>query len=128
MVQYQKRQLWGSTGLSFTLRRLFSCFFGKLALPSNRVNVKPACPKLGILYRPAAACSISLERLAPVVLLLLLLLLIPIAAAVRWCLQQEPVDQPVAKPMAPVYLPQNYPVLEMSQNPAQMAPMPPYGM
>ena len=67
------RRLWGGTDLSFTLHCLFGCFFGKLALPSNRVNVKPACPKLGILYRPAAACSISLERLAPVVLLLLLL-------------------------------------------------------
>merc|ERR1719478_1934744 len=56
-------------------------------------------------------------------LLLLLLLLIPIAAAVYWCCKQEPVA-PVGKPMAPVYLPQPYPVLEMSPQPVMMAPMP----
>ena len=65
----------GDTDLSFTLHCLLSCFFGKLALPSDGVNVKPACPKLSIIHRPAAACSIGLERLAPVVLLLLLLLM-----------------------------------------------------
>ena len=73
VAQYHKSRLWGGTGLSFTLRCLFSCSFGKLALSSNRVNVKSACPKLSILHRPAAACSISLERLASVVLLLLFL-------------------------------------------------------
>merc|ERR1711966_514644 len=56
-------------------------------------------------------------------LLLLLLLLIPIAAAVYYCCKQEPVA-PVGKPMAPVYLPQPYPVLEMSPQPVMMAPMP----
>jgi len=56
-------------------------------------------------------------------LLLLLLLLIPIGAAVYWCCKQEPVA-PVGKPMAPVYLPQPYPVLEMSPQPVMMAPMP----
>ena len=73
MAQCYKRRLWGGTGLSFTLRCLFSCFSGKLALSSNRVNVKSACPELSILHRPTAACSISLERLASVVLLLLFL-------------------------------------------------------
>ena len=73
VAQYHKSRLWGGTGLSFTLRCLFSCSFGKLALSSNRVNVKSACPKLSILHRPATACSISLERLASVVLLLLFL-------------------------------------------------------
>ena len=73
MAQCYKRWLWGGTGLSFTLRCLFSCFFGKLALSSNRVNVKSACPKLGILHSPATACTIGLERLASVVLLLLFL-------------------------------------------------------
>merc|ERR1712216_1007289 len=72
---------------------------------------------------PPAAKKKSNDNL---LLLLLLLLLIPIAAAVWWCCKKEPVNQPVAKPMAPVYLPQNYPVLEMSPNPAQIAPMPPY--
>merc|ERR1712205_61949 len=56
-------------------------------------------------------------------LLLLLLLLIPIGAAVYYCCKQEPVA-PVGKPMAPVYLPQPYPVLEMSPQPVMMAPMP----
>ena len=56
-------------------------------------------------------------------LLLLLLLLIPLAAAVYWCCKQEPVA-PMGKPMAPVYLPQPYPVLEMSPQPVMMAPMP----
>merc|ERR1712205_289425 len=56
-------------------------------------------------------------------LLLLLLLLIPIGAAVYWCCKQETVA-PVGKPMAPVYLPQPYPVLEMSPQPVMMAPMP----
>ena len=72
-VAQHNRRLRGGTDLSFTLHCLFSCFFGKLALPSNRVNVKPARPKLSILHKPTAACSISLKRLAPVVLLLLLL-------------------------------------------------------
>ena len=74
MAQYPNRRVWDGTGLSFALRCLFSGFFGKLALPSNRVNVKPACPKLSIVYGPAASCSVSLERLAPVVLLLLILM------------------------------------------------------
>merc|ERR1719263_1779848 len=56
-------------------------------------------------------------------LLLLLLLLIPIAAAVYWCCKKEQMA-PVGKPMAPVYLPQPYPVLEMSPQPVMMAPMP----
>merc|ERR1711966_651312 len=56
-------------------------------------------------------------------LILLLLLLIPIGAAVYWCCKQEPVA-PVGKPMAPVSLPQPYPVLEMSPQPVMMAPMP----
>merc|ERR1712205_177964 len=55
--------------------------------------------------------------------IMLLLLLIPIGAAVYWCCKQEPVA-PVGKPMAPVYLPQPYPVLEMSPQPVMMAPMP----
>merc|ERR1711939_1213394 len=49
-------------------------------------------------------------------LLLLLLLLIPIGAAVYWCCKKEEV--------APVSLPQPYPVLEMSPQPVMMAPMP----
>merc|ERR1719163_1068770 len=56
-------------------------------------------------------------------LLLLLQLLIPIGAAVYWCCKKEEVA-PVGKPMAPVYLPQPYPVLEMSPQPVMMAPMP----
>merc|ERR1712205_183788 len=56
-------------------------------------------------------------------LLLLLLLLIPIGAAVYWCCKKEEMA-PVGKPMAPVYLPQPYPVLEMSPQPVMMAPMP----
>merc|ERR1712216_458647 len=56
-------------------------------------------------------------------LLLLLLLLIPLAAAVYWCCKKEEMA-PVGKPMAPVYLPQPYPVLEMSPQPVMMAPMP----
>ena len=92
-------------------------------------------PKERIVWVPATPAPQPPVPVPPVaeksgdnlLLLLLLLLLIPIAAAVWWCCKKEPVP-PVAKPMAPVYLPQNYPVLEMSPNPAQMAPMPPYGM
>merc|ERR1712216_592700 len=46
-------------------------------------------------------------------LLLLLLLLIPIGAAIYYCCKQEPV--------APVCMPQPYPVLEMSPQPVMMA-------
>ena len=92
-------------------------------------------PKERIVWVPATPAPQPPVPVPPVaeksgdnlLLLLLLLLLIPIAAAVWWCCKKEPLP-PVAKPMAPVYLPQNYPVLEMSPNPAQMAPMPPYGM
>jgi hypothetical protein len=94
--------------------------------PKERIVWVPATPTpQPPVPAPPAAKKKSSDNL---LLLLLLLLLIPIAAAVWWCCKKEPVNQPVAKPMAPVYLPQNYPVLEMSPNPAQMAPMPPYGM
>jgi len=94
--------------------------------PKERIVWVPATPiPQPPVPAPPAAKKKSSDNL---LLLLLLLLLIPIAAAVWWCCKKEPVNQPVAKPMAPVYLPQNYPVLEMSPNPAQMAPMPPYGM
>jgi len=55
-------------------------------------------------------------------LLLLLLLLIPLGIAAYYCSQQEEVP-PTGKPMAPVYLPQPYPVLPVEYAPVA-APMP----
>merc|ERR1712216_84789 len=74
--------------------------------PKERIVWVPATPiPQPPVPAPPAAKKKSSDNL---LLLLLLLLLIPIAAAVWWCCKKEPVNQPVAKPMAPVYLPQNY--------------------
>ena len=54
--------------------------------------------------------------------LLLLLLLIPLGIAAYCCMKKEP-EQPTGKPMAPVYLPQPYPVLPVEYAPVA-APMP----
>jgi len=92
-------------------------------------ELSPREPVVWVEEAPTAPAPTAPAPTAPaptednLLLLLLRLLLIPIAAAAYWCCKKEAMA-PVGKPMAPVYLPQPYPVLEMSPQPVMMAPMP----
>merc|ERR1711966_540178 len=106
-----------------TLECASTCRAALLVRLNKELKAEGLREALAIEIRGSSVVATKKKKEDNLLLLLLLLLLIPIGAAVYWCCKQDPVA-PVGKPMAPVYLPQPYPVLEMSPQPVMMAPMP----
>merc|ERR1712205_86737 len=106
-----------------TLECASTCQAALLERLNKELKAEGLREALAIEIRGSSVVATKKKKEDNLLLLLLLLLLIPIGAAVYWCCKQESVA-PVGKPMAPVYLPQPCPVLEMSPQPVMMAPMP----
>merc|ERR1711939_61293 len=106
-----------------TLECASTCQAALLERLNKELRAEGLREALAIEIRGSSVAATTKKEDDNMLLLLLLLLLIPIGAAVYWCCKKEEVA-PVGKPMAPVYLPQPYPVLEMSPQPVMMAPMP----
>merc|ERR1719163_583861 len=99
-----------------TLECASTCRAALLVRLNKELRAEGLREALAIEIRGSSVAATKKKEDDNLLLLLLLLLLIPIGAAVYWCCKQEPV--------APVGLPQPYPVLEMSPQPVMMAPMP----